>query len=299
MSASQPEVGGERSGRLHLLVNPEAGRGRAGQVAQAVEDTLRAAGWGLRVTRTLSPAHAEQLAGEAAPGDVVAMLSGDGLMARVAAGALRSGATIAPLPGGRANDLVALLGIPANPVTAASRLHLAAEQRLDVGLVNGRAFLGVASVGFDSLANEEANRTRWLVGPLVYAYGALRALLRFRLVRFQLEVDGQPQTLRGWDVIVGNSGRYGGGMKICPQASLSDGVLDVLTIGEAPHHEFFGILGRVFQGTHVQHPCITASPARRVRLDADQPLHVYADGDIIAALPCEVTILPGAVRVLV
>lgn len=188
-----------RTGRLHLLINPEAGRGRAGQVAQQVEDTLRTAGWHLTVTRTLSPAHAEQLALQAGPGDVVAMLSGDGLMPRVAAGVRRSGALLAPLPGGRANDLAALLGIPKDPLVAASRLHLAPERRLDLGFANGRPFFGIAGAGFTSLANERANALRWLSGPPVYAFSGVLTFAGFRPITFRVQIDGVVQRFRGWE----------------------------------------------------------------------------------------------------
>lgn len=287
-----------RTGGLHLLVNPAAGRGRAAHAAQRVEDTLRTAGWRLRVTRTLSPAHAEQLALEAGPGDVVAVLSGDGLMARAAAGVRRSGALLAPLPGGRANDLAALLGIPRDPVAAASRLHLAPERRLDLGFAGGRPFFGLTGVGFTSQANERANATRWLTGPLVYAYSGALTFGSFRPLRFRLELDGVCSEFCGWDVLVGNSGRFGGGMQMCPGAELDDGLLDVLCIGPLARWQFPGVLGAVFSGTHTRFPHMTLTRARRVVLDAAAPLTVYGDGDPIATLPCEITVQRKAVRVL-
>ncbi len=287
-----------QTGVLHLLVNPKAGRGKALHAAQAVEDTLRTAGWQMTVTCTLSPAHAEQLALTAQPGEVVAMLSGDGLMSRVAAGVRRSGALLAPLPGGRANDLVALLGIPLDPVVAASRLHLAQERRLDLAFANGRPFFGITGIGFTSLANERANAIPRVSGPLVYAYSGVRTFLPFRLLNFRVDIDGVRREFRGWDVLVGNSGRFGGGMQMCPGAELDDGLLDVLSIGPLSHWKFPAVLGSVFSGTHTRFEHMDLTRGRHIVLDADQPLPVYGDGDLIATLPCEIILKPRAVRVL-
>src|SRR4029077_15567561 len=115
---------------------------------------------------------------------------------------------------GRGNDLARVLGIPDDPEEAVETLAAGHTRRIDVGEANGRRFLGIASVGFDSEANRIANETKLLRGTLVYVYGALRALLGWKPVRFTIRVDEERFRFTGYSVSVANNKAYGGGMFI-------------------------------------------------------------------------------------
>ena len=114
----------------------------------------------------------------------------DGLLGAVASGAMESGALVAPLPGGRGNDFARAVGITDGILTVAKGLPTATERRVDIGEVAGTRFLGVAAVGYDSVANRIANESR-LRGPLVYTVGGVKAVFRTRPRRFVLTVDGE------------------------------------------------------------------------------------------------------------
>lgn len=286
------------SGRTILTISPVSGGGRALRAAQLVHDILVAQGRSPELVITESGDHAESVAAAADPSDLVVSLGGDGLHSRVAAGAIDSGALVAPLPGGRGNDFVRALGVPQDTRRSAEALSVATERLVDVGRVGDRHFVGVASVGFDSVANTIANETTWLRGPLVYAWGGLRALLATRPRSFHLTVDGEQRTLTGLNVAVGNSGRYGGGVHICPTAELDDGHLDLLTVAEVSRTAFARILLHSFPGTHLSRPGVATNRARTVHIDADEPLVLFADGDPVGVLPVEITCRPGALRVL-
>jgi len=154
------------------------------------------------------------------------------------------------LPGGRGNDLARVLGIPTEP-EAAIEIVLAGHSRpIDIGEVNGKRFLGIASVGFDSDANRIANESR-LRGNLVYAWAALRALATWKSARFTIAIGDAHTRVEGYSVIVANSKAYGGGMFVAPDAELDDGEFDVVTIGHVGKLRFLGNLPKVFKGTHV------------------------------------------------
>lgn len=289
---------GPDGGRTLVVVSPVAGAGGARRAARAVLDVLIAQGREPELVETTSASHAEDLAAAAQPEDLLVSVGGDGLHGRVAAGAIRSRCLVAPIPGGRGNDLVRALGIPPDAVAATHALAVASERRIDVGQVGDTVFLGVASVGFDTIANTIANETTWLRGPLVYAWGGVRGLFGSRRHTFQVTADGEPRTVSGFNVAVGNSGRYGGGMRACPDAALDDGLLDIVTIGAVGHARLVPILLRAFPGRHVRHRGVETSRAARVRIEADEPLVVFADGDPVGVLPVEVTTRPAALRVL-
>jgi YegS/Rv2252/BmrU family lipid kinase len=287
-----------------LLVNPSAGGGRARKAAPGVERTLRELGLQVRRRDTRDLDHARTLAREgASAGETVVVLSGDGMIGAVA-DALREipGAVLGLLPGGRGNDLARVLTIPQDPIAACATIAEGVARTIDVGEVRGRAFVGIASVGFDSDANRIANEAPSWLGNLVYAYGGLRALISWRPARFEIELDppGERHVLTGYTVGAANSKAYGGGMLAAPDALLDDGMLEVMTLAAVGRLRFlFSVFPRVFKGTHVQLPSVRVFRAKEVEISADRPFTMYADGDPIGELPVRVRARKGAVTVLV
>jgi YegS/Rv2252/BmrU family lipid kinase len=295
---------------VRLIVNPAAGGGRAGRAAPAVVRALRGHGLDVQRADTRDLPHARELALEAARcGQTAVTLGGDGLVG-AAADALRSvpGALLGVLPGGRGNDLARVLGIPLEPIAACAVIAHGVPRAMDLGLVQEdrpgaplRAFVGIASVGFDSDANRIANEAPARLGNLVYAYGALRALWSWRPARFELELEppGERRGFAAYTVGACNSKTYGGGMRAAPGAMLDDGLLDVVILESVSKLTFLRkILPKVFSGTHVHEPCVQVLRAREIHLRADRPFTMYADGDPIGELPLRVRALPGAVCVL-
>ncbi len=164
--------------------------------------------------------------------------------------------------------------------------------------MDGRSFIGIASLGFDSDANRIANQAPARLGNLVYLYGALRALMAWSPARFTIEVDGATRTFTGWSVAAANANAYGGGMFLAPDASLQDGLLDVVTTSDSSKLKFARSLPKVFRGTHVNEASVDVVRGRQIRISADRPFTVYADGDPIGDLPVTVTTVPAALRVL-
>jgi YegS/Rv2252/BmrU family lipid kinase len=212
------------------------------------------------------------------------------------------GAVLGVLPGGRGNDLARVLGIPRDPVAACAVIADGVPRAMDVGEVAGRAFVGIASVGFDSDANRIANEAPSWLGGMVYVYGALRALAQWRPARFEIELDPPGERLGFTAYTVGacNSKTYGGGMRVAPDAMLDDGLLEVMVLESVSKLGFLTkILPRVFKGSHVDLPSVHVFRAAEVEISADRPFAMYADGDPIGELPVRVRAVRGAVSVLV
>jgi YegS/Rv2252/BmrU family lipid kinase len=291
-----------------LLVNPSAGGGRALKVLPAVEAELRRLGVAHRVEKTESVRHTRALAVAAADaGEVAVPLSGDGLVGAVAAALRgRDDAVMGVLPGGRGNDFARVCGIPRDAVAACAILAAGVPTPLDLGEVvsdgapsnDAQTFVGIASLGFDSDANRIANEAPALLGPFVYAYGALRALATFHPATFDVTVGRERRTFRGWTVAAANASAYGGGMFVAPDARLDDGQLDVVMTSPTSRWSFLSHLPKVFKGTHVALDTVTVMRGAEVRIAADRPFTVYADGDPIGELPVTVRAVPGAIKVL-
>jgi len=292
-----------------LIVNPSAGGGKARRVAPQVEQALRGYGLSVRRVDTRDLDHAREIGLQAAQdGETVVALSGDGMLG-VLADAVRAvpGAVLGIVPGGRGNDLARVLGIPEDPVRACETIAHGIARPMDLGLVRestteapGRAFVGIASVGFDSDANRIANEAPAWLGGLVYAYGALRALLAWRPVRLEVESEqGERRVFTAYSLGAANSKAYGGGMRAAPDAMLDDGLLEVVICESVSKLKFLTrIFPKVFTGAHVNEPSVSVFRAQEISVSADRPFTMYADGDPIGELPVRVSALRGAITML-
>jgi YegS/Rv2252/BmrU family lipid kinase len=286
--------------RSHLvLVNPSAGGGRARELLPRVEGALRAHRIDHRLMMTTSLDHGIDEARRAAEGgEIVVVMSGDGLIGQIGGVLAGTGVPLGVIPGGRGNDFARVLGIPTEIPDAVALIANGDTRKVDVGEVNGRRFLGIASCGFDSDVNRIANETRFIKGNLVYLYATLRGLAAWKPARFEVTLDGKRRAFTGFAVAAANSRAYGGGMFLAPDAELDDGRLDVVTTGDASKLHCLANLPKVFSGRHVEDEVVSVVRASEVEITADRQFAVYADGDHLADLPARIRLLPRALDVI-
>jgi YegS/Rv2252/BmrU family lipid kinase len=283
------------------LVNPAAAGGKSLAAVEPVRAELERLGADFRVVETASGEHAKRearVAGEA--GETAVAVGGDGLVGTLAGAISGTEGALAIVPAGRGNDFARVLGIPNDPAQAARLAIEGEEKMLDVGEVDGKSFVGIASVGFDSDANRIANEAKLVRGNLVYAYAAVKALVGWKPAHFDVRVDGEHHEVTGYSVGVANSKAYGGGMYAAPQAELDDGQLDVMLCAATSKLYFLrSIMPKVFKGTHLEEPSISCFRGATVEVSSDRPFTMYADGDPLADLPATVRVRPRALRVIV
>ncbi len=209
------------------------------------------------------------------------------------------------VPAGTGNDIARALGLPIDDVAAAGEAVLRATPRTidaarhvpDGGRAGAGWFAGVLGAGFDAKVNERANGWRWPKGPRKYDLAIARELPVFRPLPYELVLDGRTITANAMLVAVGNGPSYGGGMQVCPDAELDDGLLDVMIVDKISKLEFLKVFPKVYTGAHKDHPAVTIHRARQVRLDTPG-IVAYADGERYAPLPMTCEVVPGALRVL-
>ncbi|MGY1782800.1 diacylglycerol kinase family protein [Geodermatophilus sp. SYSU D01036] len=286
-----------------VLVSAAAGRGRARTVSAAALDALRRGGLTPTVLAAGTRAEAERAAAgavAAGTGAVVA-IGGDGAVHAALQAVAGTGTPLAVVPAGTGNDLALALGVPPEPVTAATAaaadLRSGAVRVLDAGRTAGRWWATVLCCGFDSAVTDRANRLRWPRGPRRYDVAILAELARLRPRAVTLTLDGEARTLPVTLVAVGNTAWYGGGMRVCPAADPADGRLDVTVVGPVSRRELVRTRPRLTEGTHVDHPAVTVHRAARVEL-AGTGLTTCADGEPVAALPVHAEAVPGALRIV-
>jgi YegS/Rv2252/BmrU family lipid kinase len=282
-----------------LLVNPYAGNTRTITVLRQVETALKNLSINFRTIITTDTEHAQKVAKEASlHGEYIAVLGGDGSINAVAETIVEHKGVLALLPSGRGNDFARMLNYPINAVDACQVLAHGKEGTMDVGQINQRIFITICSLGFDSVVNKIANRTTLIKGKSVYLYAGLRALIRWKPITFKVTIDDQEIIHKGHSVVIANTQYYGGGMRLAPQASAHDGLLDVVLIGEIPKHRMLANVPRIFKGTHVDEPGFNIIRGRQIKVEADPQYLLFADGDPICSPPATIQILPNALRVL-
>lgn len=304
-----------------LVANPHAGGGRAVVLAERAAATM--SGHGLTSDLLLSPsldALRVDLA-EAArrrPRAVIAC-GGDGTVHHVLQAALAADIPLGILPGGTGNDIARSLGIPIGPLrkgplgtlrspgapdawatTLATLIRSGQPSRVDVTelKVEGRTHqaLAIVATGFDSAVNERANGMTRLRGTARYVAAVLAELRDLRTYTCDMSIDGVSISGEALLIAVGNGATYGGGMRICPDADMTDGHLDVTWVDAAPRRTILRVFPRIFSGSHVDHPLVRTSSGARITIDAPGAM-VYADGERIGPAPVVIAVRPAALQV--
>ncbi|MFG2010480.1 diacylglycerol kinase [Micromonospora sp. NPDC048868] len=301
-----PSVAGV--GPVAVLANPTAGRGRHRGLLPQVLHRLAAAGRPVRPLRARTADEAEAACRAAVRDGASALVAvgGDGTVHRAVQAVAGTGVPFGPVPAGTGNDFAADTGFPADPLAAvdviAAALRDGRTRLVDLARMTGadgadRWYGAVLAAGFDAIVNERANRMRWPSGPRRYDLAILVELARLRPRRYTLRLDGVPHEVDAVLVAVGNCASYGGGMRICPDADPTDGLLDVVVGGRFHRRTLMRVKPRIYRGTHVTHPLVRSYRARTVELSAEG-ITTYADGERALALPLTVTAAPAALHLL-
>src|SRR4051794_29600866 len=258
-----------------VVANPAAGRGRGARALALAETALAEAGIRPVVVVTRDLSHARAAAAEVARSEgIVVAAGGDGLIGAVAGELAGTQGVLGIVPAGRGNDFARSLGLPLDHAAAAQMLAGARRRRVDVGEVDGKPFVGIASVGIDAEANRLANAGPRLPGSAVYAMAGVLALLTWRHANFEVDVDGTKSAFRGFAVGVGNSPFYGGGMRLLPDARVDDGRLDLACFGTDSRLRFLRQIPQRRTAGHAGNPTGNLPRGPVVRIPPDPPLTV-------------------------
>ncbi|WP_406388823.1 diacylglycerol kinase [Streptomyces sp. NBC_00887] len=290
---------------ITLFVNPTAGRGRGARAAQPAASALRDAGFSVRTVLGEDAVDALRRAREAVAAGTGALIAvgGDGMMSLALQAVAGTGTPLGVVAVGTGNDFARALGLPIRDPAAAGRLAAAAlkagtEREIDLGRVGERWFGSVLASGFDSRVNDRGNRMRWVGGRFKYDLAILAELAAFRPIPYRIRLDGGPvREIEATLIAVGNGSTYGGGMRICADAVMDDGLFDVTVVGDCSRSTLLKVFPKVYKGTHLGHPDVTVHRVASIELAA-AGVTAYADGEPLGALPLTATCVPGAVRVL-
>ncbi|MEH3138526.1 MAG: diacylglycerol kinase [Mycolicibacterium neoaurum] len=291
--------------RVTVLTNPASGHGSAPHAAERAVAQLHRRGVDVVAVAGRDPAHARQLVeGALERGmDALVVVGGDGIISLALQVLATTGIPLGIIPAGTGNDHAREFGIPTkDPEAAADIVVDGRAATVDLGRIVGadgtqRWFGTVMAAGFDSLVTDRTNRMRWPHGRMRYNLAMVAEISALRLLPFRLTFDGVEVQTDLTLAAFGNTRSYGGGMRICPGADPTDGLLDVTMVASASRTRLIRLFPTVFRGTHVDLDEVQTRRARVITVDCPA-INAYADGEFVCPLPVEVSAVPGALTVL-
>ena len=294
-----------------LVVNPSAGSGEGTAVGRRAHRLLERAGHEVHDLSAPSLAQATDRARQASGLDALVVVGGDGMVhlgVDVVAG---TDVPLGIVATGTGNDIARALQLPRGNVDRAvdvvDRALRTGPRRIDaVRATTGhtdRWYAGVLSCGLDAAVNARANTLTRLPGHLRYLAALGPELARFRPYGYRVDVDGRTWESAGTLVAIANTGYFGGGLPIAPDARPDDGLLDVVVAGPLTRTRALGIFPTIYLGRHVRHPRVEVLRGRRVTVEplpghGAAPPAAFADGERIGLLPVVAEVVPGALLVL-
>jgi len=286
--------------RILFVVNPISGGKKKKDIEKRVMADLDAALFDATFAFTAYAGHANELAAHAVADrvDVVVAVGGDGTINEIAAALNGTETALGIIPEGSGNGLALYLGIPLNERAAIRRLNRAEHMVIDSGSINGFPFFNMAGIGFDaSVSDRFANDN--IRGPIGYMKAVLAEISTYKPKRYRLDIDGEVIDREAFMVSVANSPQYGNNAYVAPQASVTDGLLDVCIIHKFPLYTIPMMVFHLFNKTADQSDYVEIIRGRHIRVEREAAATVHVDGEPkeMGAL-LDIKVKPATLRIL-
>ena len=287
-----------------VIMNPIAGGAKRG-TADEILRLLSAEGLHPRLHLTTAPHDAQIVAARAVEEGArrLAVAGGDGTVGEVTGAIVGTGVAMGLIPLGTGNALGRELGLPLQDLPAACRIVAHGPVRdADVGVCNGTHFAIMCSAGFDAEVAHSSHQGRWKkrLGKWGFVAQFLLKLIGGRPRRFRVTVDGETFEEQLWAVIACNASQYTWRLRFAPRSSLDDGGLHVVLFGQRGRLELLNEITRHWcSGGVCEVPGARCLHGRSIRIEAEPPTRWQADGDVRGMTPVDISVRPGALRLIV
>ncbi len=296
-----------------LIVNPVAGAGKTARKWPHIMARLQSFDLRFDYDLTEAPGHARELAKTAvAKGyELVVSVGGDGTINEVVNGLYDTGSIADVMCGiigtGTGGDYIRTIGISRSYLEACQCLRNPQTMTVDVGVVEylsggetiRRLFINFAGMGFDAeIVKTTTLKYKALNATASYLAGLLSTLISYKNKGVTIHIDGETVERKVCTILMSNGKYGGGGMFAAPEADISDGLLDVLIIGDLSKPDLLWSLPRVYRGTHLTHPKVTLTKAREIEIRSDDPVFLQADGELLGELPARFYVLPSLLNIV-
>ena len=291
----------EKKKKISFIINPISGTQNKEQILKSIDEKLDKEKYASEVIYTEYAGHAVEIAEQKAREEVHAVIAigGDGTINEIARSLVHTQTALGIIPCGSGNGLARHLQIPLEVKKAVDIINEGVIDIIDYGKINDVSFFCTCGIGFDafvSLQFSKAGRR----GPLTYLEKTLLESLKYRPETYELEMDGSTLRYEAFLIACGNASQYGNNAYITPQATLTDGLLDVtilepFTVLDVPSLSF-----QLFNKTIDQNSRIKTFRCKTLRIHRSKPGVVHFDGDpMMVGENIDVKIIKKGLQVIV
>lgn len=301
----------------HVIVNPVSSGGEAGRRWPETESRIRSALKDFTFELTHSAGDGERLAAAAVHAGVKTLIvvGGDGTLSEVANGILQFASEqrpgLAVLNYGTGGDFVRTTGAPADLSLMLEKIKMRREINIDAGRISftnhqglsaKRFFVNIAGCGLAGSVVNAVNQAGRRFGAFTYFASSLSNAMTYKNARVRISVDGGPATTETITTLAVCNGQFfGGGMQIAPDASITDGLLNITMLGNWSLAQKLKYSRNLYNGTITHCYGVKTFQARSITVEADvvSPILIDCDGECPGRLPLTAEVLPGAIRLIV
>lgn len=269
--------------KILFVVNPISGGKKKTAFNKQVLEVLDLKRFHPTFQQTTKPNHAYELGKKAIEDnyDAVIAVGGDGTINELGSALVGSGIPLGIIPEGSGNGLALYLGIPMNETAAIRRLNRFETVEVDCGTINDKPFFNIAGLGFDaSVSDRFANDS--IRGPIGYLRSVINVLKKYKPCHYKLTIDGKVYEREAFMISVANSPQYGNNAYIAPNASVTDGVLDVCIVHKFPLYILPMMVYHLFNRSADQSDYVEIIPGKSIVIERDDDGPVHVDGEPIA-----------------
>lgn len=287
--------------QIKFIVNPISGTKSKDNLDKEVAEALDKNLFDYSIAFTEGPRHAIDLASQAVKEnkDIVVAVGGDGTVNEVASALVHSDTRLAVIPYGSGNGFAMHLGLGRDPLKAINFLNDTKELLIDSCKVNEHFYVNLAGVGFDARVAYElkSSKTR---GFQAYFKNSIEQGIKYKNQVYKIRYDdAEVIEDKFLSVTIANASMFGYNFTIAPNADLSDGVLDVVHIKDAPKYKYFANMHRFLNRTILKTPLTHLKFVRKISITSDEPIYFHVDGEgMITEEELVFSIIPASLKVL-
>ncbi len=283
--------------KVSLLINPLAGKGKALSVADELQSLLKKLNVETDALMPTSRNEVEGVINESVDSGIDTLLAvgGDGLINQAVNVLAETGTVLGVIPVGTGNDFARSLNLDSGGLLEQAHRALSPATQVDLIKCGSQHVATSVICGFPAAVNLRANGLRFPKGSSSYTFATLMELPFMTPAVYKFKLDGESFEVTAAAVVIANSAYFGGGMKICPDASTSDGLLDVCVIGDVGKFDLLRSFLKVRTGDHVDHPKVSIFKASEIEITGTGIIR--GDGEQLGELPAKIQIQRGAINI--
>jgi diacylglycerol kinase (ATP) len=286
-----------------FVVNPIAGKGRTKEAIPLIERFCKSRNIQYKIQETAFSGDATNIVRRESQGGYSGVVSvgGDGTLLEVANGLMGTSIPVGIIPLGSGNDFARAIKVPSGFDHIEDALKIITEHsasQVDLVRYNGRVYLNIASIGFDAEIIRDLQKVRrFIKGSATYPASVFLKFLTYKPKNVTLVIDGTRIKTRTFLTAICNGICYGGGMKVNPNGSVTDGFLDIILIHPVPRYKIPLLLLKFIKGEHLQFPFVTTYRCKEIEILSNEPLAVNVDGECDMTTPVKFQMMPLSIKV--